>query len=309
MEAVVATLDAARGRRPSGRRLSLATGALVLLVLAGWRGARALHRPAVAHGPDESAGAAYVPAVPPHDEPPHIVLLLDAAEGLSQVNGSVSAWIDQSGSGNDAVAGSTPPTRIASAVHGHPAVHFEGGSWMSVADSPSLRFGTGDFTVEVVARHNRVLSTAVTGYGRTIGYGMLYGKSEIPEPFAGVCLFVNVPQPVPSTKFGVQTSYYHYVVSTSDGLNDGKPHLFGARRVGTTLEVRLDGVAQGRLADAGDDVSATGRPAFLGGHPEDRGTIQQLKGDIAEIVVIQDGMTPRVLATLEGELLAKFGLR
>jgi hypothetical protein len=241
---------------------------------------------------------------------PHVVLLLDAAQGITRAGRSISRWADQSGNGNDAIAGADAPTPsfAEQAIHGLPAVHFEGGSWMSIADALTLQFGDGNFAVEVVARHDRAAAGLASGYGVTTGYGMLYGKTEVPTPYAGVALFVNYPLPTPSTKLGVQTSYSHYALSTQNGLNDGKPHLFGARRERGTLEARVDGVAQGRVP-APDDVSAVGRPAFIGGHPMAGGwIIQQLKGDIAEIVVVRGGTTPEVFAALEAEVMAKFGL-
>lgn len=305
MRAVVAALDAAGARPPRGARwvaLGAAGAGLLAVVAAAATALRS--KPSV-------AGTAS--STPPllGDNPPVIVLLLDAARGITLLDGKVTAWTDQASNGNDATvdAPKHAPTLLTNAIHGLPAVHFEGGSYMTIADSPTLRFGHGDFTVEVVARHDRPMSTSVLdGYNITTGYGMLYGKSEEPDPFRGVALFVNYPQPVPSTKLGVQTSYPHYVLSTSQGLNDGRAHLFGVRRAGTVLEVRVDGVAQAHITGADDDVSAPGQPAFIGGHLEDEMVIQQLKGDIAEIAVVAGAISAHNLDALESDLKTKFGL-
>jgi hypothetical protein len=188
-------------------------------------------------------------------------------------------------------------------------LHFDRGQHLIVADSPSLRIGQRDFVVEVVLRHTRPLPSSVAGgYSASTSYGMLFGKTLVPPPFEGIALFVNFPHPTPSTKVGAQTSWNNFAITTTDELNDGRPHLFGAHRDGTTLEVRLDGVEEARIENASDDVSAVGMPAFIGAHPTDHGTVQQLQGDIAELVVIEGNITPRHFAQLEADLKKKYGL-
>jgi serine/threonine protein kinase len=307
----------ALARRPTkthARGLTAAVVGVVALLVAASSLLRASNRrdasPADAklvggRGTESELASTFVP--PPIDnEPLRIALMLDAAKGLTRSGPTVMRWTDQSGNGNDAVAGPQPPTFVADAIHGFPAVHFDG-NWMSVVDADSLHIGTRDFVVEVVARHDRPVSGLLQGYGLSIGYGMLYGKQEAPAPYRGVAMFVNYPQPSASTKLGVQTSYDHYVLSTSEGMNDNRPHLFTAERRRGTLEVRIDGVAESRNANAGDDVSAVGVPAYIGAHVE-HGAIQQLRGDIAEIVVVTMHSDPGLVAKLEAELKSKFGL-
>jgi len=186
-------------------------------------------------------------------------------------------------------------------------VHFDG-SWMSVLDATSLHIGTGDFTIEIVARHDRGVLSLAAGYGVATGYGRLYAKTEAAKPFFGIGLFVNFPHPDPSTKFGAQTSYYGYAESSSEELNDNRPHLFAAHRLGATLEIRVDGAVEATNKTANDDVSAVGRPAYIGAEPLEKGLIQQLRGDIAELVVVHGPISAHNLEVLEAELMTKFGL-
>ncbi len=79
----------------------------------------------------------------------NLVLLLWPSN-LPPVGSSVSVWPDQSGQGNDARAiyPSAPPVVVADGVH------LDGtqlGSGFVVPDSASLDFGSGDFTLVVVA--------------------------------------------------------------------------------------------------------------------------------------------------------------
>ena len=72
-----------------------------------------------------------------------------------QSDDTVSGWQDQSSKGNDAVQSTATkrPTLLATAVNGLPALRFDGAEdYLHVSDDVSLQFGTGQYTVEVVAR-------------------------------------------------------------------------------------------------------------------------------------------------------------
>jgi serine/threonine-protein kinase len=248
-------------------------------------------------------------AIAPSEDPPHVVLRLDASQGVVHSGDVVQSWIDQSGNGNDAIAGALAPSFVEDAIAGLPALHFDGGRHMKIADAPSLRVGSEEFVVEVVARHTRALPKDMTAYGMTDGYGLLFAKTEAPDPYFGIALMVNYPHPEPSTKLGVQTSYVTYALSTTERLNDGRPHLFGARRTGGVLEARVDGVAEATVPSVTEDVSAPGRPAFIGAQPQSRGIIQQLQGDIAAIVLVRGPFTPRYFEKFEADMMARYGIR
>jgi serine/threonine-protein kinase len=315
MDALVAALEeaSARGR---GRTLRWAPwAALTIAVLAGGA-ALAIRRPAApaqlaSVAPTAAAGAP-APSVEADTsyEPPQFVLHLDAAQGVSESAGAVLRWSDQSGNDTDAYAPARRPTLVRDAIHGLPAIHFDGGAYLRVDDVATLHLGKHDFTVGLVARHDRPVGGGglSTSYGITTGYGCLYAKSLLPSPYVGVAIFANWPRPRPTSRVSVQTQYEHHAVSTSEGLNDGRVHLYEARRVDTTLEIRIDGVVEARTEGADDDVSAEGVPIYLGAHVTDSGVVQQLRGDIAEVYVLRGGVTDARLREIEDALLARYGI-
>jgi hypothetical protein len=62
--------------------------------------------------------------------------------------------VDQSKNANDGVnSGISPPVYEPGAVNGHDAIHFnQKGSEVTIADAPTLQFGTDQFFIAVVAR-------------------------------------------------------------------------------------------------------------------------------------------------------------
>ncbi len=321
MDAVVAALEeVSASRRGRGRAVRSASwAAAALVVLAAGAAFAIRHVPAtrqiasvVSTGASGASGAPG-PAAAEVDtsyEPPHFVLHLDAAQGVSVSGDAVLRWSDQSSNDTDAYAPAKRPTLVRDAIHGLPAIHFDGGAYVRVDDAAVLHLGTHDFTVGLVARHDRPVGGGglSTSYGITTGYGCLYAKSVLPAPYTGVGIFANWPRPRPTSRVSVQTQYEHYAVSTSQGLNDGRVHLYEARRVGTALEIRIDGVVEARTEGADDDVSADGVPIYLGAHVTESGIVQQLRGDIAEVYVLRGGVTEESLRRIEDTLLAKYGL-
>ncbi len=312
MDALVAALQqASAGGGGRGRRW--ASWAAATMVVVGGGAAIAIQRAAApAHLAIVAPSAATAASAEPDTshEPPHFVLHLDASQGVSESAGAVLRWTDQSGNDTDAYAPARRPALVRDAIHGLPAIHFEGGAYLRVDDVAALHLGTHDFTVGLVASHTRPVGGGgpSTSYGITTGYGCLYDKTVLPSPYTGVAIFTNWPRPGPTSRVGVQTQYERNAVSASEGLNDGRVHLYEARRVGTTLENRIDGVVEARTEGADDDVSAEGVPIELGAHVTESGVVQQLRGDIAEVYVLRGGVTAERLREIEDTLLAKYGI-
>jgi hypothetical protein len=240
-----------------------------------------------------------------------LVLWLDAAKGITLSGSSVTAWADQSPSANNASEGRSAlqPAIVSSAIHGLPAVSFgsSAGSDLILASSASLGWGTGDFLVEVVAEYNNVPQASTE---QTNGYGELY-TSIFGAPIdsaTGVGLYANAP---PIGGNAASTAFLGFaggvaVPSAGTGYNDGAAHVFAMQRSGATFSVRLDGASVGSKAiGAGVDIGASAG-AHLGGI--ENATVQELSGEIAEVIAVKGTIGAADLAGIEGYLVGKYAL-
>ncbi len=238
---------------------------------------------------------------------PGIVVWLSADQGVTTSNSHVSTWLDRSGMNNNAaqLTAARQPTLVTGAMNGQPVVRFDGAtSAMQITDSSTLQWGTDDFTIELVASW----TNPTTG---TFPYGLLVAKQNQAAPYAGPSLWANFPTPSVDSVLGVQLDTTHYVRTAAHNLNDGNPRVYGGRRYGgTNLESRVDGaVDQMATLAAATDISAAGSPMFIGGQIKpDNSLIQQLHGDIAEVVIVHGSITPADLAQLESYLKTKYAL-
>jgi hypothetical protein len=235
---------------------------------------------------------------------PGLVLWLDAAKGAgSTPGGLVSLWSDQSPAHNDATQtnGQYQPMLEVGAIGGFPAVRFDGHtSYLSIADGPSLQWGTSDYAILVVARFSVTLD---------MPNQVLFQKSTMDSPFYGPQLYVNSANPTLDTTAMAADSKDFWVVSAQHGLNDA-PHVFGARRFAATLEVRVDGQSAGQKRETPViDVSAPRMPAIIGQNGYDPTAMTEaLQGDIAEEVAVQGAISDADLRSLECHLILKYGL-
>jgi len=71
--------------------------------------------------------------------------------------------------------------------------------------------------------------------------------------------------------------------------------------------VRVDGCAEAVVETADDDTSAAGYACYIGAHPQGRTIVQQLQGDIAELIVTR-GPSETYVTRLESSLRSKYGL-
>jgi hypothetical protein len=183
-----------------------------------------------------------------------------------------------------------------------PAVRFDGSmTFLLIADSPTLQWGTADYVILVVAR-----------FGVTLGSTnqALFEKVILSQPYPGPVLFVNGSAPtVPvEGKAMAMNSGDVYTASNQTDLNDA-PHLFGTRRSGGMLEVRVDGAPSGVAVGSSLDVSAPGMPVSIGqeGYVSQQG-LEALNGDIAEEIAVEGALSDSALHTLECYLLGKYGI-
>jgi hypothetical protein len=255
-----------------------------------------------------------------------LVMWLDAAQCVttrgSGANKRVIYWRDLSRHHND--ASSTPETTaplwISTSANGRPTLQFDGQrDYLRVADAPSLNFGTGDFTVEVVAQwNNATLNDGIRG-----GYGMLFSKQQEPWPYVGYSLLANVTLSDNSTSSRLSFLIYSsdvfaWVAGNRDGLNDGRFRLYGAQRtdthtdagitIGTSLEVRVHGSFDGALAVPASATADSQGAVFEIGSVARNGISQSLDGAISEIILVRGAITVEERAGLESYLTSKYRL-
>lgn len=175
---------------------------------------------------------------------------------------------------------------------------------LRVKDHSSLQFGTGDFSIVLVARWRN--SPQVPS---NTSYGCLIGKTEAVVPYKGFALFANYPsgyEGVPALpRFAAQLDLGdQLLLSSSNYLNDDQWRVYVARRVGLDLELRINGINDGKLKTKADwDISAPESPLTIGG-----GDGQELSGAIAEIAVIKGPLSDAQLEGVERSLIVKYDL-
>lgn len=234
-----------------------------------------------------------------------IVLWLDGTRGVQTSGDALTRWEDQSGLKNDAAppaTGSTAPVFVANAIGAAPAVRFDGTSYLVIPDDASLQFGTGDFLIAVVARHTTPVNV---GWG----YGLFYIKNELPSPFTGPALLANTEER--TTQLAAQIAYHQATIETAQsGFNDGQPRVLVLRRRASagvaSLEIRVNGATAAITTGSAyaADISAPGRPVTLAGTPD----MQNIVGDIAEVVAIKGAIPDSDVTALEGYLETKYSL-
>jgi hypothetical protein len=249
---------------------------------------------------------------------PNLVLWLDAAKGVTLTQGKVSLWADQTVNHNDASqsASARQPSVTAQAINGLPGIHFDaggdagivvGGQLLTIADSASLEWGTGDFLIEAVLRYDNTPSL-----DPVTSYGVIYNKEPPPPGSAsggGPALFANSPigpSQSGSTAFVAAVDPSDAVLSAATGNNDGKGHLVASARNGTTLEIRVGGASSGTKTIPTVNVDATNTPVRIGADGD--ANLARLDGDIAEIIAVKGTVAASDLNGIEAYLKSKYGL-
>jgi len=247
----------------------------------------------------------------------NLVLWLEGDKGVTQTTNNVSAWADQTSYHNDASGGSGQgahqPTYNATAINGLPAVEFaipqqqnQASQYLTIADSASLQFGSGDFAIFMVAEY----TNSTQGQGGS--QGMFYYKVAGNTVPTGPELLGNAGSGTNNaleSRIRARLNAADNVNSADTGYNDGTYHRIGMRRNGSALEVWSDGKVASFTPDAGaaGDVSATGTDVNIGaevnGYPQFR-----LAGGIAEVVGVKGTISDADVTNLDGYFKSKYGL-
>jgi hypothetical protein len=236
--------------------------------------------------------------------------------GDGGVEGGVAGWNDLSGNGNNAYqhTGSQQPTYDPDGPNGLAAISFTPGAsgiaCLLMNDAPSLQWGTGDFSIFAVIR----------GDSHSSALAMLYQKTGSPNFDGANFYLVNRTTTDGGTEnlATIQVAGNTYLESTPppSSFIDGSVHLIGGLRVGSTLQVRVDGVASSSTAaDAGpeaglnDDVSAVNSLVGIGQNCVSAASgFQQYAGDIAEMLAIHGTLSASDLASVEAYLKTKYAI-
>ena len=216
-------------------------------------------------------------------------LWLKADTGVTRdANGSVSAWTDLSGHGNDALQTNNDqqPRWVDGVSNGQPVVRFDGNADALATTSPVIN-ANGDATILAVVnlpdantRGLFVKNGLVNGFGFGVGSGTL---DAIGNEAVGVYDYVrwlSTGQP-----WGVGTFLAEMNLDAS-----GNPAIF---RNGTLLNA-LGG---------GGPASASG-PTYIGGYQSNPG--RYLRGDIAEVLMFNHALSTSERQAWEGYLNAKY---
>lgn len=267
----------------------------------------------------DAAGAGGKHALSPSSVP-QLALWLEASPDSCAVDEAsrVTAWLDGSTNGNHAMprAPLTRPQYVDAAINGHAVLRFApvitGNGYepspLEVADSPSLQFGVDDFTyLAVMAWDNDPQSQ-----GSYSGVGAIIGKQGPQIPYPGLLLLANhpgffgfFPSAPGYTRLAVQCAIGGtFAASYTDHLNDNQFRVYGVRRKGTDLALRINGLRDNATTISSSlDLSEVGSPLIIGGS-----TGIPLKGEIAELIALHGNTSDAELAGLEAYLMEKYAL-
>jgi hypothetical protein len=238
---------------------------------------------------------------------PGLALWLDASLGVTAgSDDTVSSWRDQSGRGNDAIAGDagSRPKASRGGANGSPLVLFGSSQapqsvFVRVPDAPTLRWGTGPFAVILVAASEN--HTALPG--------LLFRKRG-PDPTASRLELMAEGPGDGRLQASLRPDLAPYE-TIAQHLTNGRPFAFAVRRtVAGVLELRVNGQPNGRVLGPQVlvDISAPGADIVLGAGADQDPPCCQLSGGIAEVIGVEGDLSDDDLSRVETYLRDKYGL-
>ena len=253
-----------------------------------------------------------------------LVLWLEADVGASivQQNGRITQWKDQTSHHNDA-NGSTNsstqgrnPTLKSGQINSLDAVHFNKGqpngpaNMLSVADNAdkSLQWGTGDFYVAIVGEFD---NNPNDSNGAQFQTGNFFSKNISPSfnSYTGVAFYGNLPTPqntvIPGLLYMTSNQLNDFAY-TATAYNTNKPHVFGIRRQGNTIDLYVDGTSvNSATATQNVDVSNANIPIRIGADGD--ANLLRLDGDIGEVYAVEGALAQGDQGSIHAYLKKKWG--
>jgi hypothetical protein len=223
----------------------------------------------------------------------NLLVWLDAGAGVTASGGSVSAWADQSGNGNNAAQATAgdQPTLVASSAgfNGQPVLSFNGSSDYLQAPLPVNT--VGGLTVFIVAQHDSVSANRAILGGSAGNYG---GSSQW-----------FLMQSTASSNFAEINRNGSVNTSVTSGTLDTAAHVYAMTYNGgaETLTQTIDGSSSSSPAIFGNVSYTTLDIGALVhfGSPFDYGDV-----NIAEILVYDEALSSTDAAIVENYLSSKY---
>jgi hypothetical protein len=244
---------------------------------------------------DAGGGAAFV--LPPAAMT-NLVLWLDAGRGVTATADHVASWKDNSGQGNDAKQDAAAARPELVTTPQGPAVRFSptAKTFLTIASSPTLNFGTGELTLIVAAGYKNKSNVP-----KFTGAGVMFFKQATLAGELG--LYGNWPRNMVDTGFvfaRVGGEGQSDLGTKETTLNDGVLRLYELRRTATSMELRLDGKVSASGNYTPRDVDGT-LSVGIGAKPN--GTFP-LDGDVYAVLAWKGALAPATLSDVENALIA-----
>jgi hypothetical protein len=251
-----------------------------------------------------------------------LVLWLEGniASSITQANGHVTVWADQTSHHNDAKGSTTNsarnPTVKTGQINSLDVVHFNkgqtngSGNMLVVADNSdkSLQWGTGDFYVAIVGEFD---NDPMDSNGTNFACGNFFAKNiaQTINSFTGVAFYGNIPpanngNPAAGLLYMTANSLNNFVF-TGTAYNNNNPHVFGLRRQGTKIDLFVDGSSVASATTTTNvDVSNAGVAIRIGADGD--ANLLRLDGDIGEVYAVAGALSASDQTSIQAYLKNKW---
>jgi hypothetical protein len=260
---------------------------------------------------------------------PNLVLWLVASNAITDGNGNVTNWADQSGYGNDAGLPDfgNPPTLATNAVNGLPALSFESGNFCSLAVPASpLLDTTNEMASFVVLRPTTNNAGSFMelwwqgfGFPTPNCFSLQAGQSEIypwPDDWTSLVgwgdgtteTHVDANESVPASQWCIM-GFNKVSQTTSNKVSQpGQP----VWQLTTQYFIShfLNGIPNGGptlVTGPIGNLSSLGSPTYIGAHG-DYDSNYFFGGQIAELMIFDAALTGTNLDNLQAYLGSKYGI-